>query len=205
MKRIQRLTSDMADNPQTNVTLWQRFTRLGRHRSCSASVEGGTGIPTAANPPPPWTFWDETKLWLKLKIITRFGITHEDESSQTGNTPPAVNPQQTGEVPQLSPFTSSAFLVLPTPLPVEDVFFGEWWLLALRVVIRSLIFCYALATILQAYIGVFVFLITIFIYLLGLVFQIPILLQKHMLWHLFSVLQKFWVRFQTCPERTKLF
>lgn len=182
MKRIQRLTFDMSDNPQTNVTLWQRFTRLGRHRSSSASVEGGTGTPTDANPPPPWTFWDETKLWLKLKIITRFRITH---------------PQQTREVPQLSPFTSSAFLVLPTPLPVEDVFFGEWWLSALRVVVRSLIFCFTLAGILEIYIRIFVYLIAIFVDLLGLVFQIPISLEKRVLGHFYLGLQKFWVRFQT--------
>lgn len=44
---------------------------------------------------------------------------------------------------QRSRFTSSAFLVIPTPLSVNDVCFNRWWLSAAGAIVRSLVtYCF---------------------------------------------------------------
>lgn len=107
---------------------------------------------------------------------------------------------QTGEVNlQPSPFTSSAFDLLPKPIPVEDIFWDVWSLKATRVLHRGLILSSSLLFLLYNIYPAFllVTLTLIFRYVLltagfKAVFGIPIQSKTVLLWALFFWPQKSW-------------
>lgn len=222
----------MSDSPRSpdEVSLWQRIVGLGRQRTSSAFVEGDTSPARSLQ----WALRDGIILWLKSKIATANSTPHEDVAQSTteqtadleeGNVQTVETAQiehvsdegpQTGEVNlQLSQFTSSAFGVLPMPLPVEDVFFNVWLLSATRVVVRSIVICVSLSWVLTIW-QTYVLMTLVLVVRYGLVkagyktvFGIPVQPIKHLLLALLSWVQKCWehiaARFLLDNERRALF
>lgn len=167
--------------------------------------------------------WDGVVQWLTAKVVATNGTPHEDVTQngnergadlEEGNTQTAEAAQaeqlsnedlQPGEVNlHLPQFTSSAFLMLPTPLPVEDIFFNGWSISAIRVSVRIIVTCLALICISQSPGFLLVSWTLISSIRFGLenvklktVFGIPIPAMNRWRWAAFPWLLEFWVRFQS--------
>lgn len=154
-----------------------------------------TGTPPAANP---------------QSIATHDNVAQSEIEQGADLEQGSVQPAE-GEGPQIeevdqqsSAFTSSAFDRLPKPLPVEDIFFNGWWLIAVRIVVRSLVIYLTWYSILGSLYGVFpvVLLLLTSRYILLKVgyttvsgFSIPS--KTRLLLGLFLWIKKFWVCFHT--------
>lgn len=149
---------------------------------------------------------------------------HDAESqaatAQTADSHPANNPSASlwpeGTV---YPFTSTAFLVLPTPVPVEDIFASPWILSAIRMGSRTILSLETLPATLMLFLNLqfliphswFVLSVFLLVFLLVLlsvflsrsillrqgyttVFGIPISGRRRLFWAMIQFPQKTWVR-----------
>ena len=184
----------MSDSAQrtNNVSRWQRLIRLRLRRAGTP-----TGTPPAANP---------QSINTHDNNIARSGIEHDADLEQ-GNVQPAEDEgplKLTEEVDlQPSPFTSSAFDRLPSPLPVEDIFFNVSWLKAVRAVVRSFVLYiswYLMITSWEPFFSATFILFSRYVFLKAgytTVFGISIQSKARLLRGFLIWVQKFWVYLHT--------
>ena len=176
---------------------------LRRRSTGDASVETGNAPISDGQ----LHFKDKMRLAFKSREVTtdqtpHASVVHRDADSldNSAHSVPTVPGTSTATASnqQPSPFSSSAFRRLPTPLPVEDVFFSPWPLSAIRVMVRSLVIYLSISWTLNWF-GFFIVVINFFVCNALIkagrtsLFNFPLPTNSQLFWALLSWIQKLWV------------